>query len=178
MVIFVGCRFGAEHPIAHLNYIQIDFKDTILAPEELNQDCEIGFHGLAQVGARVESEDVLCRLLGDRAASACDAAVALVELVGTADGVPIEAAVVVELGVLVVDDSGDEVGGDVLEGCPLVLYLQVATLLTRLDMAEEHERRERNRNELEKQDDKQRAEEETQQQRGEDISESVCHIRR
>lgn len=164
MVIFVGCRFGAEDAIAHLNYIQIDFKDTILAPEELHQDCEIGFHGLAQIGAGVESEDVLSRLLGDRAASACDAAVELVALVGTADGVPIEAAVVVELGILVVDDSSDEVGGDVLEGDPLMLYLQVAPLLVCLDMAEQHQRRERYRDELEEQDNKQRAEKETQHQ--------------
>ena len=178
MVIFVGCRFGAEDAIAHLNYIQIDFKDTILAPEELHQDCEIGFHGLAQIGAGVESEDVLSRLLGDRAASACDAAVALVELVGTADGVPIEAAVVVELGVLVVDDSGDEVGGDVLEGCPLMLYLQVATLLVCLDMAEQHERRERHGDEPEEQDEGDAADQEGQQEVGEDFSESVCHIRR
>ena len=132
MVIFVGCRFGAKYAIAHLNYIQIDFKDTILAPEELHQDCEIGFHGLAQIGAGVESEDVISRLLGDCAASACDAAVALVEFVGTADRVPIEATVVVELGILVVDDSGDEVGGDVLQWRPLVLYVQLASLLTRL----------------------------------------------
>ena len=178
MVIFVGCRFGAEDAIAHLNYIQIDFKDTILAPEELHQDCEIGFHGLAQIGAGVESEDVLSRLLGDCAASVCDAAVALVELVGRADSIPIEAAVVVELGVLVIDDSDDEIWGDVLEGCPLVLYLQMATLLVCLDMSEQHERREGHRNELENQDDGDAAEEEGQQEVGEDFSGSVCHIRR
>ena len=84
----------------------------------------------------------------------------------------------VELGILVVNDSCDEVGGDVLQWRPLVLYVQLASLLTRLDMTEQHERRERNRNELENQHNKQRAEEETQQQRGEDISELLCHFRR
>ena len=121
----------------------------------------------------MESEDVLSRLLGDRAASACDAAVALVELVGTADGVPIEAAVVVELGVLVVDDSGDEIGGDILEGCPLVLYLQVAPLLVCLDMALEHQRRERHGDELEEQDEADAAEEQGQQEVGEDTAKHV-----
>ena len=148
--IVIGCCLGTKHTIAHFNHIQIHLHDAFLAPKELNQDREICLYCLAQVGARVESEDVLCRLLGDCTASVCDAAVALVEFVGRADGVPIEAAVVVELGILMVDDSGDEVGGDVLQWRPLVLYVQLVSLLTRLDMTEQHERCERNRNELEK----------------------------
>jgi hypothetical protein len=94
----------------------------------------------------------------------------LVEHVGTVDRVPIEAAVVVELGVLVVDDSGDEVGGDVLEGCPLVLYLQMATLLVCLDMAEQHQRREGHRDEPEEQDEGDAAEEQGQQEVGEETA--------
>ena len=176
--IVIGCCLGTKHAIAHFNHIQIYLHDALLAPKELYQDREICLYCLAQIGARVESEDVLSRLLRDRTASACDAAVALVALVGTADGVPVEAAVVVELGILVVNDSCDEVGGDVLQWYPLVLYVQLASLLTRLDMTEQHQRRERNRNELENQYNKQRAEKETQQQRGEDISESLCHFRR
>ena len=171
--IVIGCCLGTKHAITHFNHIQIHLHDAFLAPKELYQDREICLYCFAQVGARVESEDVLSRLLGDRAASACDAAVALVELVGTADGVPIEAAVVVELGVLVVDDSGDEVGGDILEGCPLMLYLQVATLLVCLDMAEQHERREGHGDEPEEQDEGDTAEEEGQQEVGEETAKHV-----
>ena len=121
----------------------------------------------------MESEDVLSRLLGDCAASVCDAAVALVELVGRADSIPIEAAVVVELGVLVIDDSGDEIWGDVLEGDPLMLYLQVATLLVCLDMAEQHQRRERHGDEPEEQDEGDAAEQEGQQEVGEETAKHV-----
>lgn len=176
--IVIGCCLGTKHAIAHFNHIQIHFHDAFLAPKELYQDREICLYRFAQVGARVESEDILSRLLGDCAASAYNTPIALILLIRIGDSIPIKATVLVELGILVVDDSSDEVGGDVLQCYPLVLYVQLASLLTRLNVTEQHERRERNRNELEKQDNKQRAEEETQQQRGEDISELLCHFHR
>ena len=152
--IVVSCRFGAEDAIAHFNHIQIYLHDALLAPKELYQDREICLYCLAQVGARVESEDVLCRLLGDCTASADNTPIALILLIRIGDSIPIEATVLVELGILVVDDSSDEVGGDVLQCCPLVLYVQLASLLTHLDMTEQHERREGDRNELENQHNK------------------------
>ena len=164
--IVIGCCLSTKHTIAHFNHIQIYLHDALLAPKELYQDREICLYCLAQVGARVESEDVLCRLLGDGTASADNTTIALILLIRIGDSIPIEATVLVELGILVVDDSSDEVGGDVLQWYPLVLYVQLVSLLTRLDVTEQHERRERNRNELENQHNKQRAEKETQQQRG------------
>ncbi len=161
--IVIGCCLGTKHTIAHFNHIQIHLHDAFLAPKELNQDREICLYCLAQVGARVESEDVLCRLLGDCTTSADNTPIALILLIRIGDSIPIKATVLVELGILVVNDSSDEVGGDVLQWYPLVLYVQLVSLLTRLDVTEQHERRERNRNELEKQDNKQRTEEETQQ---------------
>ena len=152
--IVIGCCLGTKHAIAHFNHIQIHLHDAFLAPKELYQDREICLYRLAQVGARVESEDVLCRLLGDCTASADNTSIALILLIRIGDSIPIEATVLVELGILVVNDSSDEVGGDVLQWCPLVLYVQLASLLTRLDMTEQHQRRERDRNELEKQDNK------------------------
>ena len=134
--IVIGCCLGTKHAIAHLNHIQIHFHDAFLAPKELNQDREICLYCLAQVGARVESEDILCRLLRDCAASADNTPIALILLIRKGDSIPIEATVLVELGVLVVDDSSDEVGGDVLQWYPLVLYVQLASLLTRLDVTE------------------------------------------
>ena len=118
----------------------------------------------------MESEDVLSRLLGDRAASADNTTIALILLVRIGNGIPIKATVLVELGVLVVDDSGDEVGRDVLEGCPVVLYLQMATLLVCLDMALEHQRRERYGDEPEEQDEDDAAKQEGQQEVGEDTA--------
>jgi hypothetical protein len=59
-----------------------------------------------------------------------------------------------------------------------MLYLQVTTLLVCLDMALEHQRRERHGDEPEKQDEGDAAEQQGQQEVGEDFSESVCHIRR
>lgn len=109
--IVIRCCLGAEDTITHLNHIQIHFHDALLAPKELYQDREIGFHSLAKISARVECEDVLSRLLRDCTATTRDAAVALVLLISIGDGVPIKATVVVELGVLVIDDCGDEVGG-------------------------------------------------------------------
>ena len=126
----------------------------------------------------MESEDILCRLLGDCTASADNTPIALILLIRIGDSIPIKATVLVELGVLVVDDSSDEVGGDVLQWRPLVLYVQLASLLTRLDVTEQHQRRERNRNELENQDESDAAEQEGQQKVGEDISELLCHFRR
>ena len=75
--------------------------------------------------------------------------------------------------VFMVDDSGDEVGRDVLEGCPLMLYLQVAPLLVCLDMAEQHQRRERHRDKPEEQDEGDAAEEEGQQEVGEETAKHV-----
>ena len=152
--IVIGCCLGTKHAIAHFNHIQIHLHDAFLAPKELYQDREICLYCLAQVGARVESEDVLCRLLGDCTASADNTTIALILLIRIGDSIPIEATVLVELGILMVDDSSDEGGGDVLQWRPLVLYVQLASLLTRLDMTEQHQRRERDRNELEKQDNK------------------------
>ena len=152
--IVIGCCLGTKHAIAHFNHIQIHLHDAFLAPKELYQDREICLYRLAQVGARVESENVLCRLLGDCTASADNMPIALILLIRIGDSIPIEATVLVELSIFVVDDSSDEVGGDVLQWCPLVLYVQLASLLTRLDMTEQHQRRERNRNELENQHNK------------------------
>lgn len=121
--IVIGCCLGTKHAIAHFNHIQIHLHNALLAPKELYQDREICLYRFAQVGARVESEDVLCRLLGDCTASADNTPIALILLIRIGDSIPIEATVLVELGVLVVNDSCDEVGGDVLQWRPLVLYL-------------------------------------------------------
>ena len=135
--IVIGCCLGTKHTIAHFNHIQIHLHDAFLAPKELYQDREICLYRFAQVGARVKSENVLCRLLGDCTTSADNTPIALILLIRIGDSIPIEATVLVELGILVVDDSSDEVGGDVLQWRPLVLYVQLASLLTRLDMAEQ-----------------------------------------
>ena len=168
--IVVGCCLGTKHTIAHFNHIQIYLHDALLAPKELYQDGEICLYCLAQVGARVESEDVLCRLLGDCTTSADNTPIVLILLIRIGDSIPIEATVLVELGILVVDDSSDEVGGDVLQWRPLVLYVQLASRLMRLDMTEQHQRRERNRNELENQDEGDAAKQEGQQEVGEDTA--------
>ena len=152
--IVIGCSLCTKHAITHFNHIQIHLHDAFLAPKELYQDREICLYCLAQVGARVESEDVLSRLLGDCTASADNTPIALILLIRIGDSIPIEATVLVELSILMIDDSSDEVGGDVLQWCPLVLYVQLASLLTRLNMTEQHQRRERNRNELENQHNK------------------------
>ncbi len=171
--IVIGCCLGTKHAITHFNHIQVHLHDALLPPKELYQDGEICLYCLAQVGARVESEDVLCRLLGDCAASADNTPIVLILLIRIGDSIPIEATVLVELGVLVVDDSGDEVGGDVLQWYPLVLYVQLASLLTRLDMTEQHQRREGHGDEPEEQDEGDAAEQEGQQEVGEDTAKHV-----
>jgi hypothetical protein len=65
----------------------------------------------------------------------------------------------IELGVLVVNDSSDKVRRYVLQRNPLVLYIQTAPLPIRLYMTETHERRIRHRHELEEQHEGYAAEE-------------------
>ena len=107
--IMLSCRLGTKHPIPHLYHIQIHLHNALLAPYKLNQHREICLHRLAQISARVESEDILSRLLRDGAASAGDAPIKLVLLVGIADGIPIETPMLIELGVLVVNDSSNKI---------------------------------------------------------------------
>lgn len=174
----VGCRFGTEDAVAHFNHVQIDFHDTVFSPEKLDQYGEICFYRLSEVGARVEGEDVLRRLLGDGASSTCDATVALVLFVGMAYGVEVESAVFVEFGVLVIDDRVDEFGRDVFERYPVVAQVELAPLLSCLNLAHEHERSKRDRDKLEEQDNAYRAHQEDEHEASEEISESVCHGRR
>ena len=109
----VSCRFGTKDAIAHFNHIQIYFHNTLFSPEKLDQYGEICFYCLAEVGARVEGEDILSRLLGDRAAPTFDAAIALVLFISTCDCLPIKTPMLVELGILVIDNSRDELGGNI-----------------------------------------------------------------
>ena len=81
----------------------------------------------------------------------------MVGLVGIADGIPVEALMLVELGVLVIDDGGNELGRYILNWYPVVAYLQAAPLLPRLNMTLDHKRRERDGDELEEQDNAYRA---------------------
>ena len=59
----VGSGFRTEDTIAHLNDIQINLYDAVFAPKELYQDREICLDRLAEIGARVEGEDVFGCLL-------------------------------------------------------------------------------------------------------------------
>jgi hypothetical protein len=74
---------------------------------------------------------------------------AFVQFMGIADGIEVKAMMVIEVCVLVVDDSGNEFGRDVLKWYPFVVQLKITSLLLGFDMAEQHQRRERDRNSLE-----------------------------
>lgn len=175
--IMLSCRLGTKYPVAHLNHIQIHLHNALLAPNKLNQHREICFHRLAQISARVERENVLSRLLRDRTATTYDITIVLILLIRIHNGIPIKTPMLIELGVLVVNDSSDKVRRYVLQRNPLVLYIQTAPLPIRLHMTETHERRIRHRHELKEHHQQQRREKETQQQRTEDISESLYHFR-
>ena len=84
--------FDAVHVLTRFDHIEVDFHDTPLVPESLDQEGIIGFDCFARPGTRREAKNVLCGLLRYGAASA-DAAPFAVLVERLVDGVPVETAV-------------------------------------------------------------------------------------
>ena len=102
-----------------LGDVEIDFHDPSLAPELLDQECEIGFGRLTRVAAALPQEGVLGGLLADRR-TAADATARGIALGRILDGVPVEPAVLAALPVLGGDRGADHVAIHLIEAHPVL----------------------------------------------------------
>lgn len=135
-------RLGAIDAVAELDDVEVDLHDAFLAPKALNEKRIIGLDAFAEHGARMRQEGILGGLLADGAAAAetasgVDFAVSLLHLLD------VETVVVHEEAVLGIDNGGDEMGRDIVDGDVIALEAHVSfgakELLTK---ALHHQRRE------------------------------------
>src|SRR5690606_14055776 len=63
------CRLHTVYPFTGLNYIQVHFQDSLLGPEEFNQNGEISLKPFPEVISPGPQKYVFCRLIADGAAS-------------------------------------------------------------------------------------------------------------
>lgn len=100
--------FGTIDALSHLGYIQVYFKDTLLAPNFLYEKCEIGLKPFAHPAASGKQEYILGGLLAYSAGSA-----ELFPLLMVLDCLfnlyPVKSVVGVESGILTCHDSFGEI---------------------------------------------------------------------
>ena len=117
--------FGSVDSVAELDDIQVYFHDAALAPESLYHQGVVGLEGFAEHGAGVRQESIFGRLLADGTAAA-EAFATLVLLGGYLHLLHVEAVMVKEETVLGINDSGDEVRRDGVEGHVVALEVDGA----------------------------------------------------
>lgn len=121
-VVKAACGVGPVDARAPLDQVEIQLEYAALAQNQFGDRDQGGLSGFAEDGAVGSEEEVFDELLGKCGASA--GAVALqILLGGKMDGVPVEAVVVVEAGVLGGNDGVLEVGRDLAEGNEVVALI-------------------------------------------------------
>jgi len=175
--IFIGSGLDTEHTVTQFDDIEIDLQDALLAPQEFDEHSEVCLKEFARVGAGRCAEHVLCRLLGDSAATGNDTARTLVAVEGIEHIAKRESAMVVEVRIFRLDDRADQIRGDLLNWHPVVLEFEAFATAECLRLTEEHQRRVAHRkkavqdNEYDAQGDKHRHASSTY------FNEALCHGR-
>lgn len=139
--ILVGSGFDAEHTVTQFDNIQIDLQDALLTPQEFDEHGEVRLKEFAGIGASRSAEHVLCRLLGDSAATGNDTARTLVAVEGIEHIAKGESAMVVEVRIFGLDDRANQIRGDLFKVHPLVLEFEAFATAECLRLTEEHQRR-------------------------------------
>ena len=143
--ILLCSRLHAKDTIAQFDDVEIDLENALLAPKEFDKYGEVCFKELARVGARRCAENILGSLLGDGAATCHNTSVTLVAVERIQHILIRETTVLVKTGVFAVNDGTDHVGRDVLDGHPVVLEREPFALVERIQLAQEHQRRQAHR---------------------------------
>lgn len=107
--ILVRCGFDTEDTVPEFDDIEIDFEDSFLAPEQFDEQGEVGLEEFAGVGTSRRTEDILGGLLRDSTASGDDATHSFVSIESIDHVVIGEAAMFVEMGVFGLDYRADEI---------------------------------------------------------------------
>ena len=141
--------------VAHLDGVEVDLHYALLAPHQLDEGGEVSLQPFPHPCAARPEEHVLGRLLRDGARAHLALALAPdVVLGGLLYGAEVEAVVRKELGVLAGHDCLRQVWRHILERHPPVVELKALAALALLDEADEHERREVDRDETQQHDSK------------------------
>ncbi len=137
--VAAGC-FHAIDAVAHLDAVEVDLHDALLAPYILDEHCEIGLKALAHPAVSRPQKHVLGRLLADGAGAALPAAAAALEI-GAGNLLGVEAVVLEKTVVFAGHDSLGQVVRHLAQGHPLVVDFGRAAVGNLLHATQHHERR-------------------------------------
>lgn len=140
--VLLGHGLHAVDAVAHLDGVEIDLHDALLAPKSLDEESEVGLQALAQPRAALPQKHVLGRLLRDGAAATQPLAVVEVLQGGLLDGFVVEAVVLHEALVLAGDHSHGHGARHTLQRNPLVVETDGTAIGDLFEATREHERRE------------------------------------
>ena len=138
----LGYGLGTIDAIAHLDGVEVDFHDALLAPHQFDECCEIGLKPFAHPSAAWPQEHVLGRLLADGAGTQLAFVVLTVALGSLLDGLEVEAMVGEETLVFAGDDSQWHVGSHLAQRHPVVTQFDFLALRNLLTKTDEHQWRE------------------------------------
>lgn len=140
-----GAEVDARHGVGtidalpHLDGIEIDLHDALLAPNGLYQEGEIGLEALAQPAAVLPQEHVAGRLLTDGAGAPLPLALLGLDL-GLLDLLQIKALVLEEQVVLAGHDRLGQIVVDFLQRHPMMIDFGCFSIHNGLDTANQHQR--------------------------------------
>ena len=139
----LGHGIGSIDAITHLNGVEIDLHDALLAPEEFNKYGEIGLEAFANPRTARPQKDVLGSLLGDGAGTK----LAFLRMLPIATGsifncFEVEAMMFKETLVLTGHDCHWQRGGDVFERNPMMTQRDRLTSAELLSATDKHQGRE------------------------------------
>ena len=155
--------FGAINTVAHFDRVQIDFHDALLSPYPFDQDGEVGFYPLAQIGLSGPEEYILGCLLRDCAGAAYTFAFLGIGT-GFLDLCHIEPVMIEKEVVFRSDNRLRQRLGDLFHRNPLMLQLKGLAVLKLLIHPDKHQRSIIDRNKLISHDSQQTGYKQEQQQ--------------
>ena len=126
-VIELRSGFHAIYAPSQFYDIQVHFQDPLLPPYLFDQASPVRLQPLPQKGSRTEGKDILCRLLGQGAASTEPGSFFPVQPPHCLQSLPVKAPVLIEKLVLTNDDGLDEFRRYILQGhpflfCPVISF--------------------------------------------------------
>ena len=130
---------GPVYAVPHLNGIQIDFHDPVLAPDEFNQGRKIRLQPLAYPTVIRPQKHILSRLLGDGAATPVTLAGPAL-LNGCTDGLEIKAMMLQVQLILTGNNGNRHVQGHVVQRNPVVPQPDLLAVRYLLTTADYHQR--------------------------------------
>ena len=138
-MVFGYCIYAIDS-VAHLDGVEVDFHNALLAPDELDECGEISLKSFAYPRPARPEEHVLGCLLSDGAGTQFAFAPLHITLGSLLDGIIVETVVQQKALVLAGHDGHGHVGRNMLQGHPVVVPRDALTTLHLLNAADEHER--------------------------------------